>query len=278
MRIDASADRFSKPRRPRLRRLAPLPSSAQRSRSSRRRRRSSIPATSSATSMLTDVADRRRATDQGSFVSSRSLIVGKVARRTLLPGHADPALRASTQPQARRQRRPGQADLSRRRPRDHRPPASALQDGSIGDMIKVRNDDSGVTVVRRRPGRRLGQGERRMMRRCFWRSRFASARRAGRRRRSDQGRLGRCAACATTNCRLWPGRRPARHRRHLAQRALHRAVRCNRCSTHGHQRARRVAAQPQCRRRHRHRRSARRRRRRARASTSPSPRSAMRPR
>jgi flagellar basal body P-ring formation protein FlgA len=80
----------------------------------------------------------------GPFIESRSLIVGKIARLTLLPGHAIPF-----------------AGISNRKLVSNgaevklvfsegglliMTTGSALQDGSIGDIVRVRNDDSGVTV------------------------------------------------------------------------------------------------------------------------------------
>ncbi len=80
----------------------------------------------------------------GHSLNSRGVIVGKVARLTLLPGHAIPF-----------------AGLSNRKVVANgsevkliysdnglliMTTGAALQDGSIGDIVRVRNTDSGVTV------------------------------------------------------------------------------------------------------------------------------------
>jgi flagellar basal body P-ring formation protein FlgA len=93
--------------------------------------------------MLVDVPNAAR-DGSGPFVDSRSLVVGRVARLTLLPGHAIPY-----------------AGISNRKLVSNgaevklvflegglliTTAGSALQDGSIGDIVRVRNDDSGVTV------------------------------------------------------------------------------------------------------------------------------------
>ena len=81
----------------------------------------------------------------GPFVNSRSLIVGKAARLTLLPGHAIPFSGISNRKlvsngaEVRLVFSEGDLIITAT--------GSALQDGSIGDMVKVRNDDSGVTVT-----------------------------------------------------------------------------------------------------------------------------------
>ena len=58
--------------------------------------------------MLADVAERGARRSEARSSRTRSLIVGKVARLTLLPGHAIPFC-GRLQSQARRQRRGGQA-------------------------------------------------------------------------------------------------------------------------------------------------------------------------
>jgi flagella basal body P-ring formation protein FlgA len=80
----------------------------------------------------------------GPFVESRSLIVGKVARLTLLPGHAIPFSGVSNRKLVSNGAEVrlvfSEGDLL------IMTTGSALQDGSIGDIVRVRNDDSGVTV------------------------------------------------------------------------------------------------------------------------------------
>jgi flagella basal body P-ring formation protein FlgA len=93
--------------------------------------------------MLIDVPNVAR-DGSGPFVDSRSLIVGKVARLTLLPGHAIPFSGVSNRKVVSNGAEVklifsegGLVIMTT---------GSALQDGSIGDIVRVRNDDSGVTV------------------------------------------------------------------------------------------------------------------------------------
>jgi flagellar basal body P-ring formation protein FlgA len=93
--------------------------------------------------MLADVPDAAR-DGSGPFVDSRSLIVGKTARLTLLPGHAIPFSGVSNRKLVSNGAEVklifsegGLVIMTT---------GSALQDGSIGDIVRVRNDDSGVTV------------------------------------------------------------------------------------------------------------------------------------
>jgi flagella basal body P-ring formation protein FlgA len=93
--------------------------------------------------MLADVA--QTANDgRGPFVESRSVIVGKVARITLLPGHAIPFSGVSNRKLisngAEVKLIYSEGDLL------ITTTGTALQDGSIGDIVRVRNSDSGVTV------------------------------------------------------------------------------------------------------------------------------------
>jgi flagellar basal body P-ring formation protein FlgA len=80
----------------------------------------------------------------GPFIESRSLIVGKIARLTLLPGHAIPFAAISNRKLVSNGAEVklvfSEGDLL------IMTTGSALQDGSIGDIVRVRNDDSGVTV------------------------------------------------------------------------------------------------------------------------------------
>jgi flagella basal body P-ring formation protein FlgA len=94
--------------------------------------------------MLADLpADAARGV--GPFAETRSAVIGKMARRTLLPGGAIP-LAAVDLP--RLVVNGGQVTLVYI---DGGLTISAiglaLQDGAVGDFVKVRNDDSGVTVT-----------------------------------------------------------------------------------------------------------------------------------
>ena len=81
----------------------------------------------------------------GPFALSRSELIGKMARRTLLPGRAIP-LRAIDNPRVVRNGAEvqivyvegGLTIVTA---------GAALQDGGVGDVIKIRNSDSGVTVI-----------------------------------------------------------------------------------------------------------------------------------
>jgi flagella basal body P-ring formation protein FlgA len=93
--------------------------------------------------MLADVVGAAR-DGSGPFVDSRSLIVGKVARLTLLPGHAIPFSGISNRKLVANgaevkliYSEGGLVIMTT---------GAALQDGSIGDIVRVRNSDSGVTV------------------------------------------------------------------------------------------------------------------------------------
>jgi flagella basal body P-ring formation protein FlgA len=93
--------------------------------------------------MLVDLPNAAR-DGSGPFVNSRSLIVGKAARLTLLPGHAIPFSGVSN-----RKLVSNGAEVKLVFSEDDlviTTTGAALQDGSIGDIVKVRNDDSGVTV------------------------------------------------------------------------------------------------------------------------------------
>ncbi len=80
----------------------------------------------------------------GPFAETRSQLVGKMARRTLLPGAAvplagidNPRLVANGAEVKIVYVEGGLTILTT---------GSALQDGAAGDVIKVRNSDSGVTI------------------------------------------------------------------------------------------------------------------------------------
>jgi flagella basal body P-ring formation protein FlgA len=93
--------------------------------------------------MLVDVPDAVR-DGPGPFVNSGALIVGKVARLTLLPGHAIPFAGVANRKlvtngqEVRLVFSEGGLLIMTT--------GAAMQDGSIGDIVRVRNSDSGVTV------------------------------------------------------------------------------------------------------------------------------------
>ncbi len=80
----------------------------------------------------------------GPFIESRALVVGKVARLTLLPGHAIPFTGVSNRKlvangtEVKLVFAEGGLVITTT--------GAALQDGAIGDVVRVRNSDSGVTV------------------------------------------------------------------------------------------------------------------------------------
>jgi len=93
--------------------------------------------------MLADLAEPAR-DGPGPFVEQRSLIVGKVARLTLLPGRAIPFSGVSN-----RKLVANGAEVKLIYAEGGlliMTTGAALQDGAIGDIVRVRNSDSGVTV------------------------------------------------------------------------------------------------------------------------------------
>jgi flagella basal body P-ring formation protein FlgA len=94
--------------------------------------------------MLADLPQGGVRDGGGPFVDDRALIVGKVARLTLLPGHAIPFAGVSNRKvvangaEVRLIYSEGGLLIMTT--------GAALQDGSIGDVVRVRNSDSGVTV------------------------------------------------------------------------------------------------------------------------------------
>ncbi|HKN28371.1 MAG TPA: flagellar basal body P-ring formation chaperone FlgA [Roseiarcus sp.] len=80
----------------------------------------------------------------GPFVEDGSLVVGKVARLTLVPGHAIPYAGVSNRKlvangaEVKLVYSEGGLLIMTE--------GVALQDGAIGDVVRVRNSDSGVTV------------------------------------------------------------------------------------------------------------------------------------
>ena len=94
--------------------------------------------------MLTDLPGGGTRDGVGPYVDDRSVIVGKTARLTLLPGHAIPfagvtnrKLVANGEEVKLVYAEGGLLIVTS---------GAALQDGSIGDVVRVRNSDSGVTV------------------------------------------------------------------------------------------------------------------------------------
>jgi flagella basal body P-ring formation protein FlgA len=92
------------------------------------------------------LADRptETAAGMGPFAVTRSQLVGKMARRTLLPGAAvplaginNPRLVANGADVQLVYTEGGLTIVT---------VGAALQDGAVGDIVKVRNSDSGVTV------------------------------------------------------------------------------------------------------------------------------------
>ena len=93
--------------------------------------------------MLTD-ADFPDAIASGGYATNRTMLVGKIARRTLLPGQAIPANAVGE---------PKLVTIGARVRLEYREDglvistyASALQAGAAGDFITVRNMESGVTL------------------------------------------------------------------------------------------------------------------------------------
>jgi len=94
--------------------------------------------------MLVDAPDDEIDAHTGAFARTRASLVGKMARRTLLPGRAI-ALAAIDNPrlviigtEVKLVYVEGGLRIVTS--------GAALQDGAVGDTVKVRNSDSGVTV------------------------------------------------------------------------------------------------------------------------------------
>ena len=188
--------------------------------------------------MLTDIPGGGARDGGGPFVEDRSFVVGKMARLTLLPGHAIP-FAGVVQPQARRQRRRGEACLRRRRPPhcDDRRGAAGRGDRRRRAGSEQRQRRHGF---RRRAAGRLGQGRRRMRRLLLAALGAVAGRRARRAARIKDIAVAAQSA-GQPACRLWPGRRPERHRRHVPQRAVHAAGGAGHAAEPRHGHARRHA-------------------------------------
>ena len=94
--------------------------------------------------MLVDAPDDEIDAHTGAFARTRASLVGKMARRTLLPGRAIP-LAALDNPRlvvigalVRLVYLEGGLQIVTS--------GAALQDGGLGDLVKVRNSDSGVVI------------------------------------------------------------------------------------------------------------------------------------
>jgi flagellar basal body P-ring formation protein FlgA len=94
--------------------------------------------------MLADISAQADGAD-GPFAQSRSELIGKMARRTLLPGRAIP-LRAIDNPRVVRSGAEVQI-IYVEGGLTIVTAGAALQDGGVGDVVKIRNSDSGVTVI-----------------------------------------------------------------------------------------------------------------------------------
>jgi flagellar basal body P-ring formation protein FlgA len=95
-------------------------------------------------SMLTDVSIYDLPNNDGTILDSRAALLGKIAKRTLLPGRGIVAL-AVANPRAVKDGAQvklvyNDGGLS------IMTTALALEGGSVGDQIKVRNSDSGITL------------------------------------------------------------------------------------------------------------------------------------
>ena len=94
--------------------------------------------------MLTELPGGGTRDGGGPYVEDRSFILGKTARLTLLPGHAIPFAGISN-----RKLVANGAEVKLVYAEGGLlivTSGAALQDGSIGDVVRVRNTDSGVTV------------------------------------------------------------------------------------------------------------------------------------
>jgi flagellar basal body P-ring formation protein FlgA len=95
-------------------------------------------------SMLTDVSVYDVPNADGSIVENRAALIGKIAKRTLLPGRGIAALAIGSPnavangAQVKLIYRDGDLNIVTS--------AMALEAGGVGDTIKVRNTDSGLTI------------------------------------------------------------------------------------------------------------------------------------
>jgi flagella basal body P-ring formation protein FlgA len=95
-------------------------------------------------SMLTDVSIYDLPNNDGTILDTRAALLGKIAKRTLLPGRGIVALAVANPKavkdgaQVRLVYNDGGLSIITT--------ALALEGGSVGDQIKVRNSDSGITL------------------------------------------------------------------------------------------------------------------------------------
>jgi flagella basal body P-ring formation protein FlgA len=95
-------------------------------------------------SMLTDVSIYDLPNTDGTILDTRAALLGKIAKRTLLPGRGIVALAVANPKavkdgaQVRLVYNDGGLSIITT--------ALALEGGSVGDQIKVRNSDSGITL------------------------------------------------------------------------------------------------------------------------------------
>jgi len=94
--------------------------------------------------MLTDEPFSAAQGAVGQIVESRNLLVGRVAKRTLLPGRAVLWIAVGS-PRAVSNGSMVKLFFSEDG-LDIVTQASALQDGAVGDLIRVRNTESGLTI------------------------------------------------------------------------------------------------------------------------------------
>jgi flagella basal body P-ring formation protein FlgA len=95
-------------------------------------------------SMLTDIAVDDLPGGNSSFIETRAALIGKIAKRTLLPGRA---IAATSIENPRAVANGAQVKLIYRDgPLTIVTFALALEPGAVGDIIKVRNADSGLTI------------------------------------------------------------------------------------------------------------------------------------
>jgi flagella basal body P-ring formation protein FlgA len=94
--------------------------------------------------MLTDVSVDDVGAGDGSLIDTRAALIGKVAKRTLLPGQAIAAI-AVGNPKAVANGAEVKV-IFREGALTIMTFALALEAGAVGDVIKVRNTDSGLTI------------------------------------------------------------------------------------------------------------------------------------
>ena len=193
---------------------------------------------------------------RGGFVSSRETIVGKIARRTLLPGAPIPSTPSRRQNRGQWREGPDRARGGRVVHCDLRRGAAGRR---AGDVISLRNLETGLTVsgtVQADGSVRLAADDAARAPRSRIIGAFACCLAASARPRSASRTSPRCRACATISSSATGWSSAFRVGRHAAQFDLHRAGPAVDAGSHGHQRARARPAHAQRRRRAGHRQSA----------------------